>query len=380
VFKQVPMPSHARRLTTSLCFLAVLTAGSGNAVADTTVATVPNPSAVSIYNGRLAWSSFDPARHGFVLMTHSGGVTTTVPGGTRSVPFDVDLGPDRNGQTVAVYSRCRRDPDFTTAIGNVIINQFPDWRSGRGCDLHKFDFDTGRETRVRGASSKSASEFLPTIWRTRIAFARVYERRAGRAGRRAYLYYSSTAGSGHAKHLPAGPRATDRICTIRRGKRMCRVPVELGPTALDLRFRQLAFSWVTNTGGSCNSTSGVWIAAITGRPFGGKRSRVQIVCSGDIQAIELLSPTLASARVHYGLAAYGNDTFSRIRRYQIATHQTEELAVGTSNVLLSTATDAGTTVYLVSGGYEPGCASAPRVIEPGVGPDTGPCPLIVSPG
>jgi hypothetical protein len=162
---------------------------------------------------------------------------------------------------------------------------------------------------------------------------------------------------------------------IRRGKRVCRVPVELGPTALDLRFRQLAFSWVTNSGGSCNSTSGVWLDAI-----GGGRSRVQTVCSGDIQAFELLSPTIASARVHYGLAAYGNDTFSRIRRYQIAIHRTEELAVGTSNVLLSTATDAGTTVYLVSGGYEPGCASAPRVIEPGVGPDTGPCPLIVSPG
>ena len=374
------MPTRARRLATFLSLFGVFVAGSGTAQADTIVATVPNPSAVSIYNGRLVWSSFDPARNGFLLMTRVGGVTTPVPVATRSVPFDVDLGPDRNGETVAVYSRCRREPDFTTAVGNAIINQFPDWRSGRGCDLYKFDFDSGRETGVRAVSSKSASEFLPSIWRARIAFARVYERRSGRAGQRAYLYYSSTAGSGQAKHLPAGPRATDRVCTIRRGKRVCRVPVELGPTALDLRFRQLAFSWVTNTGGSCNSTSGVWIATITGRPFSGKRSRVQTVCSGDIQAFELLSPTIASARVHYGLAAYGNDTFSRIRRYHLGTHDKQELAVGTNNVLLSTATDAGITVYLVSGGYEPGCASAPRVIEPGVGPDTGPCPLIVSPG
>jgi hypothetical protein len=368
------------RITPIVLVALALTVGAGPAAADVTVASVPNPTPISIYNGRVVWSSLDPAGNGYRLMTSVGGVTATVPVATRKVPFDVDLGPDRQGVTVAVYSRCAREPNFTTAVGNAIINVFPDWRSSRGCDLYKFDFDTGRESRVKGASSKGASEFLPSIWTTRIAFARVYERRSGRAGQRAYLYYSSTAGSGHAKHLPAGPRANLPFCTIRRGKRVCRVPVELGPTALDLRRRQLAFSWDTATRNSCDSSSGVWLDTITGRPFSGKRSRVQTVCSGDIQAIELLSPTISSVRVNYGFAAYGNDTFSQIRRYVIATHETEQLAVGTNRVLLSTATDSGTTIYLVSGGYEPGCAAAPRVIEPGVGPDTGPCALIQSPG
>jgi hypothetical protein len=368
------MSSHRRRLATILCSLAPLAVGAGPAAAAETVATVQRPATVSSFEGRLVWSAFDPARNGYLLMTRVGGLTTTVPVTPRSVPFDVDLGPDRLGVTVAVYSRCRREPGLTTAIGNAIINQFPDWRSGRGCDLYKFDFDEGRETRVRGASTIRNSEFLPSIWRNRIAFARVFERRAGRRGQRAYLYRASTTGRGGSTHFPAGPRGTGRFCSVGQGKRVCRVPVELGPTALDLHERRLAFAWTTTRRDSCESSSGIWLDTI-----GAGRKRIASECSGDIQAVQLLSPTISSARVNYGVAAYGNDTFNRIRRYQIATGRTEELVVGTNNVLLSTSTGAGTTAYMVSGGFEPGCAAGPQVIEPGVGPDTGPCPLIVAP-
>jgi hypothetical protein len=356
-----------------LCSVVALTAGTGSAAADTTVATLSKPAPVSFFEGRLAWSSFDPATDRFVLMTRIGDVTTALPVAPRSVPFDVDLGPDRNGATVAVYSRCRRDPDFTTAVGNAIINQLPDWRSGRGCNLYKFDFEAGRESRVRGVSTGRASEFLPSIWRNRIAFARVYERRAGKAGQRAYLYRASTTGRGGSKRFTAGPRANLRFCFSRRGKRVCRIPVELGPTALDLHARQLAFAWTTATG--CESSSGIFLDTISKA-----RKRIATECSGDIQAIQLLSPTISSNRVNYGYIGYGDSTFNRMRRYVLSTGATEELPLAASKVVLSTSTGAGTTAYLVSGGYEPGCAASPRVIEPGVGPDTGPCALVLSPG
>jgi hypothetical protein len=362
-----------KRSALILC-LAYLALGAGPAAADVTVATVSKPASVSFFEGRLAWSSFDPATNRFVLMTRIGDVTTALPVAPRRVPFDIDLGPDRNGATVAVYSRCRREPDFTTAVGNAIINQFPDWRSGRGCDLYKFDFDAGRETRVRGASTGRASEFLPSIWRNRIAFARVYERRAGKAGQRAYLYRASTTGRGGSQRFAAGPRANLRFCFARRGKRVCRIPVELGPTALDLHGRQLAFAWTTATGG-CESSSGIWLDAI-----GEARRRIATGCSGDIQAIQLLSPTISSNRINYGYIGFGDSMFNRIHRYNLATNDLEQAPIDTTRTVLWTSTGAGTTAYLVSGGYQPGCAPAASVIEPGAGPDTGPCALVQTPG
>ena len=46
----------------------------------------------------------------FFLTQRIDGVTSRVPVRPRSVPFDADLGPDVNGETVAAYSRCAREP------------------------------------------------------------------------------------------------------------------------------------------------------------------------------------------------------------------------------------------------------------------------------
>jgi len=374
------MRSHPGSAATILCLLAILAVRSDSAVADTTIASVPNSTPVSVIGGpsgdRMVWSAFDLAQNGYVLMTRLGGANSVVPVPVRGVPFDANLGLTARGNTVAVYSRCRREPGYRTAIGNAIINQFPDWRSGRGCDIYQFDFNTGRESRMAKPSTRRNSEFLPTIWRKRIAFARVFEHRRGRAGDRAYLFTALTTGPSGSKRIPAGPRATVRFCGNRRGKRVCRVPVELGPTALDLWQRQLAFSWVTVNEEGCDSNSGIWLDTI-----GHGRRKVQTACSGDIQGRELLSPTIARRRINYGWAEFGDTIRSRIRRYHIESGRFEDLLVNTPNrVLLSTAAYSTTTLYLVSGGYEPGCAASPTVVEPGVGPNRAPCPLVESPG
>jgi hypothetical protein len=290
----------------------------------------------------------------------------------RGVPFDADLGPDPNGDTVAVYSRCGREPGHAGPPGNAIIVNFPDWRTGRGCDLYEFNFTTFRETRVASANGARSSEFLPSIWKTKIAFARVYERRRGRAGDRPSLYVRPVLGAGRSVRLPPGPRSRIRLCRIPRpGKRICRVPVELGPTALDLRGRRLAFGWDALTGTSCNGNSGIWLDT-----FGGGQRRIETTCSGDIQGSELLSPTIDGGSVHYGWALYGDQTASRIRSYKISSGERKDALTLPRRVLLWTATDATRTFDLLSGGFEPGCSPGPEFVEPGVGPATAPCPLI----
>ena len=71
------------------------------------IALVPNATELEGFDGRLVWSRKDPSTKRFVLMTHYRGRVSKVPVASRVSAFDVDLGPDRAGRTVAVYSRCR---------------------------------------------------------------------------------------------------------------------------------------------------------------------------------------------------------------------------------------------------------------------------------
>jgi hypothetical protein len=64
------------------------------AKADDLIGVASRPTPISAYAGRLAWSAYNPATNSYSLMTSIGGVTSVVPVSPRSVPFDVDLGPD----------------------------------------------------------------------------------------------------------------------------------------------------------------------------------------------------------------------------------------------------------------------------------------------
>ncbi len=71
-------------------------------------------------------------------MARAGGVVQALPVAPRATPFDVDLGPDRHGGLVAVYSRCavlRRDLTTPQVL-----------RAGRhGCDVYTYSFALGRD-------------------------------------------------------------------------------------------------------------------------------------------------------------------------------------------------------------------------------------------
>jgi hypothetical protein len=351
------------------------------ALADEVVATPSRPTPVSAYGGRVAWSQFDATRGVYFLMSRAAGVTTTVPVAPRSVPFDVDLGPDQNGDTVAAYSRCARDPAARNgAIGNAIA-QLPDWSTGRGCDLYRFTFQTGRETVIAVANSPTASEFLPTVWKGRVAFARVYERRHGRAGRQAYLYTRDISGGRRSVGVPAGTRSSQLFCA--GGRRTCTRLVEPGPTALDLAGRRLAFGW--DSGDPGGPTTAAYFATITAHP---RKHRVDFGSSGDIQGEEVVQPSVDTGQVYWGHTLYGDTTSSALRRYRITTGRYEQTPLppvpGLDAFLrpvLSVAVDGPLVYYLQSGlvpAGEPGCSTqSPCLSAPGCSPAQ-PCVLALT--
>jgi hypothetical protein len=352
-----------------------------SASADETIATLARPAPVSAYDGRVVWSSFDPARNAYALVTRFDGVTSEVPVEPRVVPFDVDLGPDRDGRTVAAYSRCRREPPprRNPAIGNV-FTQLPDWARGRGCDLYKFDFANGRVTRITAANSPGASEFLPSIWKDRVAFARVYERKRGRAGERPYLYARSLRSSRRSLRLPAGTRSTSRYCSGR--PRRCRLLVEPGPTALDLRGRRLALVW--DSGASDGPSSSLYLERIRSRRA--TKLLVSRFISGDTQAAEIVSPAIADGQLYWTLAEYGHNTRNRLFRSQPSTLELSEAslpppAAQAQDAYLrgtfATAVSGADVFYLISGVTIPGEPCTPQSPCQGdVGcSDAEPCPL-----
>jgi len=358
----------------SIAVLVALVAAQP-AAADQTIATVAAPTPVSAYGGRVVWSAFDAAKSDYRLMTENAGVVAAVPVAPRRVPFDVDVGPDPNGHTIAAYSRCRRDPPRRDpAIGNAIA-QMPDWSRGRGCDLYRFDFTTNRETKIASANSAGASEFLPSVWRTRVAFARVYERRRGQAGQRPYLYVRPFAKAGRTKRLPAGSRSTHRFCTAAHH---CRHLVEPGPTALDLFGRRLAFGW--DSADQLGPTSAAYLGAVAGHASKRLLSRV---VSGDIQGAEIVAPAIADGQVTWTLTLYGDTTSNLSQRYGIATGAFSEAALMRPPAdpffrpVLASAVNGSSLVHLDSGLVpvgEPCTVQSPCVAIPGCSAQL-PCPL-----
>jgi hypothetical protein len=340
------------------------------ALADETIATVSRPTPVSAFAGRLVWSSYDPATHGYRLMTRARGVTSALPVRPRGVPFDVDLGPDRHGDTVAVYSRCRHDPPRRDpAIGNA-LTQMPDWARGRGCDLYELHFRAGREKRISAASSPESSEFLPSIWKSRIAFARVRERRRGVERTRPYLHVRSLSGAHRSRRLPGGSRSRLRFCI---GKPMrCKLKVEPGPTALDLGPRRLTFGW--DSGSEIGPTTAVYLETI-GRSVI-TRKLLARTGSGSIQSKEYFSPAIEGGRVFWERTIFGEDASSRLRRYTISARTIEETPLpppaaqdAYRRPVLATAISGADVFYLISGHIlpgEPGCTpQSPCGADPG---------------
>jgi hypothetical protein len=216
-----------RRAVLALVGLLVFPAA---ARADYTVATVQRPTPVSAYAGHVVWSQYEGgAFHLYEAHAGTAGqVTTALPVPPRAVPFDADAGPGADGTPTVVYSRCASEP-------RLGADGVPQWATGRGCDVYAFALGAAAEARVAGVSTGDASEFLPSIWRDRVAFGRVYEQRAGTRGVYPYVYVRGDVPS---ERQPGGLRGTTGLP---------------GPTSLDLAGVRLALTWGATVNGDFRS-------------------------------------------------------------------------------------------------------------------------------
>jgi len=177
------------------------------------------------FGGTSVWSVREGGR--YFLVADRGGQIRRLGIASRGVPFDVDLGPDENGDVVAAYSRCEKEPRVPAITSRLYSTPVAAYSTGRGCDLYRYDFASGQESKLPGASTNQASEFLPSVWRDDVAFGRVYEQRSGRRGIYPYLYVRALEG-GRSDRQPGGPRGVNGLP---------------GPTSVDLYGRRLAFVW-----------------------------------------------------------------------------------------------------------------------------------------
>lgn len=281
------MPSSTTRFGFDITY-----AGGGNSssllILRRIVGATAGPSSVDAYRDVVVWSEReDPpgaAAPSYHLVALIDGSARRLPVAPRSVPFDVNLGPGADWRTVAVYSRCAQEPDPPDALGDAPSAPSPAYTSGRGCDLYRFDFDTARERKIGGASTDQASEVLPSIWRDRIAFARVYEQRSGKRGVLPYLYTRALDG-GPSEREPGGARGRTGLP---------------GPTSLDLYGRRLAFVWNHRTG----ETGGVTELRLD-TVDGGRRVLSSARHDGKESYATFLSPQGVHGRIVYGYQRVG---------------------------------------------------------------------------
>jgi hypothetical protein len=238
--------------------------------AQTTIAAERAPTSVNAFRGRVVWSSFDPASGEYSLKVSRLGRVRKLGVRTRTVPFDVDLGPDAHGRAVAVYSRCRREEPVAYITDNGVMAHY---ERARGCHIYRYRFDTGRERRLNVPGMGRTSDYRPTIWGRTLVFARIFPHRRGVRGAYPFLY---------SMRLPDG--APQRLRGGTRGWYLARSEGGPGPVSLDLRGDQLAFAWFALLGRCPFQTEEDYAAGLAEVWLGRLGARPRLVdrgCQGD---------------------------------------------------------------------------------------------------
>lgn len=318
--------------------VAVLAAaGAAPAGAESTVAASPGPTTVSAYRGVVAWSSAVGGGK-FKLTARIAGRVRILPVRSRGVPFDVDLGPGPDGHVTAVYSRCRREPDYVVPGGSL---PQPNYSRGRGCDIYRYDFSTRRESAIAVVNGRASSEYMPSIWRNRIAFARVYERRRGRAGVVTWVYTRKLDDRGRSSRVPAGPWGHFDMSDALQ---LPRGAGGAGVTGIDLGARHLALGWEYRAlihGMPGDATYQILLDTLAD---GRQRVVATLSTPDELANFALFAPTLSNGFLTYGDFFTSRDPSSVLVRYSIDRRSREHAVI--EGDLVSQAT-VGTTTFTV---------------------------------
>ncbi|MBW3665932.1 MAG: PQQ-dependent sugar dehydrogenase, partial [Actinobacteria bacterium] len=275
---------------------------------------------VDAFGGWAAWSAFVEGAGYRLVLRGPDGAPAAAPIPPRAVPFDVDLGPSEEDGVVAAYSRCSQEPD-AYGTGGVLLRT-----TGRGCDIFRLDLATGQENRLEGASTNESSEFLPSIWRDKVAFARVFESRAGRRGDLPYLYVRPLAG-GRSERQPGGSRGDDGLP---------------GPTGLDLYGRRMSFTWEWRDGDRLRSELRL-------DTLGGDHALIERLGSREAPA-NLLTPTGNRGRIYAGTHRLRDDgPVSGAVRLRIASLELSRVFLPPGTALVGLGVDDGDFLIATAG-------------------------------
>jgi hypothetical protein len=274
------------RLRNLLCGAGAAAAALGAGVpaaasAAQTLDTVPGITQVAAWNGTIAWSTYDAAGKDWRLVfSKDGGAPVAAPIAPSPVPFDVDLGTNRNGSTYAVYSRCATPPVS------------PAQAHGKGCDIYRLSVASGRETQLTSLSSPVYDDYDPTIFRGEIAFLRD-ERVGGRAG------------------------TTLRVANTTSGSHGTRVLAKTNSETL--RSPQLTYDRVAYIVGYAKGRYGFGQQEVHTRTLSGRTARnVYRATSGGANFANITNIALASDDLHafvWGRTNEGSGAGNRIVRY-----------------------------------------------------------------
>ena len=292
---------------------------------------------VDAFGGWAAWSAFEDGAGYRLVLRNPDGAVGAAPVPPRAVPFDIDLGPSEEGGVVAAYSRCAQEPDEHGAGGTLLR------ATGRGCDIFRLDLATGRESRLEGASTNGSSEFLPSIWRDSVAFARVFESREGRRGDVPYLYVRPLDG-GRSERQPGGSRGDDGVP---------------GPTGIDLYGRRMSFTWEWRDGDRLRSELRLDTA-------GGDHALVERLGSEDAPA-NLVTPVGDRGRIYAGSRRLrGDGNTSGALRLRITTDQLTAFTFPAGPALVGLGVDDGDALLATAGDprQAPRCGPGGCAIRP----------------
>lgn len=284
------------RLAVSGVVLALLLLGTGvpGALADDTLVTPTSLGALSAYGGWLAWSEQGADTRWHLVGWHAGQeVAFPVP--SRSVPFDVDVGPDAQGRPVLLYSRCARDPQ----AGSLSFDGVAQWSGAAGCRLHQLDPATGTDTALAVPGEFTGSDSTPSRWFGSIAFAR---RPSSSRIARVMLW---RVGSRAVRRLRAGD--VPRRCVSHNG---CRGAIHQGAVdQLDLGAAYLAFLWHVKAPSVIGTGTG-WGLFAERRTDLRRTLLAGGYVSGTCGGTHPLSPNVAGHDVWFAQMSWGGDCSS----------------------------------------------------------------------
>lgn len=204
---------------------------------------------------------------------------------SRSVPFDVDLGRDAHGAVVALYSRCRREADFSREESGQ-----PSWDFGAGCSVYQLDVAGGRERRLRSVDGRG-EPFLPSRSGPRVAFGR-------RVGPRVGLQVLDLR-TGRQRSLRGGTGANVRSSEFPDFPEL----INPGPLSVDLRGREVLFSWSFLPRGGCPLDAGLKTQTVATEIWvqraGSRGDRVAEGCSSGDELTEVAAPAWVGKSIAY---------------------------------------------------------------------------------